>query len=91
LEEGVVVQSDESDRRRNGHGKANLLTSRERDVVLAIVNYQIKHGGRSPSMRELCEALGVSSTATVFKHLCNLQEKGYVTSEPFTARSVRLV
>jgi len=74
-----------------GNGRANGLTHRQREVVHAIVDYQIEHGGRSPSLRELRDALGVTSVATVFAHLCNLEKKGYLTSEPFTARSVRLV
>ena len=73
------------------NGRADALTRRERDVVLAIVDYQILHFGRSPSVRDLCDALGVESTNTVSKHLYNLEKKGYVTSEPFRARSVRLV
>ena len=78
-------------RARGGSGRADTLTRRQREVILAIVAYQIEHEGRSPSLRELRDALGVTSVATVFKHLCNLEKKGYLTSEPFAHRSVRLV
>ena len=81
----------ETEQARPSNGRADTLTRRERDVVLAIVDYQIRHFGRSPSLRELRDALGVGSTNTVSKHLYNLEKKGYVTSEPFRARSVRLV
>ena len=78
-------------RARGGNGRTDTLTRRQREVILAIVNYQLEHGDRSPSLRELRDALGLGSTSTVFNHLWNLEKKGYLTSEPFTARSVRLV
>jgi len=74
-----------------GNGRADTLTHRQREVILAIVNYHLEHDGRSPSLRELQEALGLGSTSTVSAHLWNLEHKGYITSEPFTARSIRLV
>jgi len=74
-----------------GNGRANTLTHRQREVVHAIVNYQLEHGGRSPSLRELGDALGLGSTSTVSMHLWNLEQKGFITSEPFAHRSVRLV
>lgn len=73
------------------NGRADTLTQRERDVVLAILDYQPANCDRSPSVRDLRDALGVSSTHTISQHLYNLERKGYITSEPFTARSVRLV
>jgi SOS-response transcriptional repressor LexA len=88
VEEGIVVRHDHQ---RNSHGKTDALTRRERDVVLAILDYQLEHDGRSPSIRELRDALGLASTNTISEHLCNLEKKGYITCEPFTARSVRLV
>ena len=73
------------------NARTDRLTHRQRDVIHAILDYQIEHEGRSPSLRELRDALDVTSVATVFAHLCNLEKKGFITSEPFAHRSVRLV
>jgi len=79
------------DMARDGNSRADTLTRRQREVILAIIDYQIEHGDRSPSVRELQDALGLGSTNTVFEHLHNLEGKGYLSLEPYTARSVRLL
>lgn len=71
--------------------RADDLTRRQREVIHAILEYQLAHEGRSPSLRELRDALGVGSTATVSAHLGNLERKGYISVEPFQARSIRLI
>lgn len=74
-----------------GNGRADTLTHRQREVVHAIITYQLEHDGRSPSLRELQKMLGLRSTSTVSAHLWNLEHKGFITSEPFAHRSIRLI
>jgi repressor LexA len=76
---------------RTVYSRDTALTRRQREVIHAIVNYQIEHDGRSPSLRELQEELDLSSTSSVFHHICTLEKAGYITCEPFRARSIRLV
>ncbi len=46
--------------------------------------------GYSPSVREICTAVGLRSTSTVQAHLNSLQEKEYITREPGLNRTIRV-
>lgn len=54
------------------------LTDKQQQVLEIIRDYQLEHG-TSPTLRELCEALGVSSDNSILKHLSALEEKGYIS------------
>ena len=41
-----------------------------------------------PSVREICAAVGLKSTATVHTHLRNLEKKGMITRDPTKQRAV---
>lgn len=55
-----------------------ILTEKQEMVLEIIRNYQLEHG-TSPTLRELREALGVSSDNSILKHLTGLEEKGYIS------------
>ena len=66
------------------------VTDRQRDVLDAIlVLTERRH--YPPTVRELCEELGVLSSCTVQRHLDALERKGYITREPQQARTLRVV
>jgi len=65
------------------------LTRRQRDVYHYIRRF-IKKNGFSPTLEEICSGLGVSSLATVFKHLKNLEEKGVITRKWNHGRSIEI-
>ena len=44
--------------------------------------------GYSPSYEEICEGLGVSSLATVHKHVSTLEQKGFLVRGPHQSRSI---
>ena len=46
--------------------------------------------GLSPSVREICAATGLKSTATVHAHLKTLEEKGLIIRNQGSNRSIRL-
>lgn len=48
-------------------------------------------GGITPSVREICEATGLSSTSTVHSHLKSLEELGYIKRTTGLNRSIRIV
>lgn len=56
----------------------------------AIFNFlkQCADEGRTPSVREICEATGLKSTSTVHHHLSALEEKGLI--ERSARESVRV-
>ncbi len=53
------------------------LTKKQDEVLTAIKKYIAKNG-YSPSVREVCELMNLSSTATVFVHMRHLMNKGYL-------------
>ena len=66
------------------------LTKRQREV-LDYLNEFIQQHGYAPSLEEIGRRFGLSSLATVHKHLTNLQEKGFIKRAWNRSRSVELV
>lgn len=66
------------------------LTKRQADVIAAI-NMFTDEAGYAPSYEQIGELTGMRSTATVFKHVSNLQRKGYLTRGFNRAHSIELV
>lgn len=46
--------------------------------------------GRVPSVREICDEVGLSSTSTVHHHLKALEEKGFISREHGVNRCIRI-
>ena len=44
--------------------------------------------GYPPSVREICEAVGLRSTSTVHGHLSRLEKKGYIRRDPTKPRAI---
>ena len=65
------------------------LTKRQREV-LDYLNDFIQQHGYAPSLEEIGRRFGLSSLATVHKHLTNLQEKGFIKRAWNRSRSVEL-
>lgn len=53
------------------------LTRRQAQVLEAIQSFIAEHG-YSPSIREIGERIGATSTSTGHRHLLTLRRKGYV-------------
>src|ERR1700709_1265529 len=51
------------------------ITRRQKEVIDFLSNFTTKHG-YSPSYEEIAAGLGLTSLATVHKHVTNLQNKG---------------
>src|SRR4029079_9264068 len=66
------------------------LTRRQRDVLEVIRTFIARHG-YSPSLEEIGHPLGLSSVATVHKHVSHLVEKGLVRRVWNQNRSIDLV
>jgi repressor LexA len=65
------------------------LTPRQRQV-LEFVDAEVRRRGYPPSVREIGEAVGLSSSSTVHAHLAALQDKGYLTRDPTKPRAIEL-
>jgi repressor LexA len=66
------------------------LTRRQREVLEVIRSFITQHG-YSPSLEEIGAALGLSSVATVHKHVSHLVDKGLVRRVWNQNRSIDLV
>ena len=55
--------------------------SEKKNMQMEIYNFLKKttlEKGYPPSVREICEAVGLRSTSTVHGHLSRLEKKGYI-------------
>lgn len=65
------------------------LTSKQEEILTYIKKF-IAERGYSPTIRELCKICGLSSTATMFVHLKNLTQKGYINQTENKFRTIEL-
>ena len=66
------------------------LTKRQREILDYLQEFIQQHG-YAPSLEEVGRQFGLSSLATVHKHLTNLQEKGFIRRSWNRSRSVELL
>src|ERR1043165_5853845 len=66
------------------------ITRRQRQVYDFISEF-VQEKGYSPSFEEIGEGLGLSSLATVHKHISNLEQKGLLKRDYNRSRSIDLV
>ncbi len=65
------------------------LTERQRQV-LEFIDSEVRTRGYPPSVREIGEAVGLSSSSTVHAHLAALQEKGFLRRDPTKPRAIEI-
>lgn len=68
----------------------NGLNKRER-AILRYIEREILLKGYAPSVREICKAVGLNSTATVQGYLKTLESRGYIKKESQKGRTLRLI
>jgi repressor LexA len=66
------------------------LSPRQRDVLNAILRHH-RHHDYAPTVRELCDAVGVSSPNTIAVHLDALEKKRYIRRGDGLARSIEVL
>jgi len=57
--------------------KGTEITKRQKDVLTYIKKYTAKHG-YPPAIREICKGVNLNSPATVFVHMKNLEQLGFI-------------
>jgi len=68
---------------------SNKVTKRQQ-AVLDCIEACIQEKGYGPTVREICQSLGLSSPSTVHVHLKALEEKGLIKRDPLKSRSITL-
>jgi repressor LexA len=66
------------------------LTERQRQT-LSFIAETVHERGYPPTVREVCEALGLASSSTVHSHLQSLQRKGYLRIDPTKPRAIEVL
>lgn len=66
------------------------LTARQNDVLDFVKKYTAEHG-YPPAIREICKGVGLSSPATVFVHLKNLESMGYIKTTSNKFRTIEIL
>jgi repressor LexA len=66
------------------------LTKRQKDVLDYIKKYTAEHGF-PPAIREICKGVNLSSPATVFVHMKNLEKAGYIKTTSNKFRTIEVL
>lgn len=56
--------------------KRRVDRNKNREKVLTFLTEFVRQHGYNPSIREICQALGLKSSSTVYNHLRRLKEEG---------------
>ena len=59
--------------------------------IYEFIKKQIKDKGYPPSVREICNAVGLKSTSTVHGHLQRLEKKGLIKRDPTKPRAIEVM
>lgn len=65
------------------------LIKKEKEVY-EYIKQQIDEAGYPPSVREICNAVGLSSPSTVHRYINSLEEKGYIIKAGSKKRAIKL-
>ena len=65
------------------------LTARQREI-LDVIERHMQDRGYPPSVREIGEAVGLTSPSTVHNHLSTLQRLGYLRRDPTKPRAIEV-
>jgi repressor LexA len=66
-----------------------VLTGKRREI-LDFIAAQLRKHGYPPSVREIGEAVGLTSSSTVHAHLSTLQRQGYLHRDPTKPRALEV-
>ena len=66
------------------------LTNRQREI-LDLIRSTVAQRGYPPSVREIGDAVGLSSPSTVHSHLSSLADAGFIRRDPSKPRAIEVV
>ncbi len=66
------------------------ISKRQEQVLNFIIN-EVKSKGYPPSVREIGEAVGLTSSSTVHGHLSRLESKGLIRRDPTKPRAIEIL
>src|ERR1043165_8188306 len=69
---------------------ADALNPRQREILEFLREHKRDHA-YPPTVREIGQAVGLSSSSTVQNHLNSLEARGYIRRDPAKSRTVEVV
>ncbi len=69
----------------------SLDLTKQQSKILEFIKDEVYAKGYPPSVREICEAVGLKSTSTVHGHLQRLEKKGYIRRDSTKPRAIELL
>jgi len=69
---------------------ASKLTNRQKEILTFVQRYTQSHG-YPPSVREIGQAMGLTSSSTVHSHLAALERKGFLRRDPSKPRALEIL
>ena len=60
-------------------------------AILEYIKNEYLSKGYPPSVREICDAVGLKSTSSVHAHLATLEKKGYIRRDSFKTRAIEII
>lgn len=64
--------------------------SRKQQEILDYIKEEILSKGYPPTVREICEKVGLKSTSSVHSHLSTLEKNGYIRRDPTKPRAIEI-
>lgn len=65
--------------------------TRQQEKILDFIKLEVRDKGYPPSVREICDAVGLKSTSTVHGHLTRLEKKGFIRRDSTKPRAIEVI
>ena len=65
-------------------------TTAKQQEILDYIKNEILKKGYPPTVREICETVGLKSTSSVHSHLETLEKNGYIRRDPTKPRAIEI-
>lgn len=70
---------------------AGQKISAKQQQILDFIKEEILKKGYPPTVRDICEAVNLKSTSSVFSHLETLEKRGYIRRDPAKPRTIEII
>ena len=70
---------------------SNRQLSDKQTAILEYIRDCILEKGYPPTVRDICQAVGLKSTSSVHSHLSTLEERGYIRRDPTKPRAIEII
>lgn len=65
--------------------------SKKQEQILSYIKDEILQKGYPPTVRDICDAVGLKSTSSVHAHLETLEKNGYIKRDPTKPRAIEII